>query len=107
MTFLGPALDAGSTDLYGATKGEHWGQRMLRRLLLAALVMATGLPVAAAAAPAAAETPPPRYGPPEWLPLRSAASVGCTFQNCSGTNGRYHPYWAIDFLDPQREPGHD
>jgi Peptidase family M23/PASTA domain len=34
--------------------------------------------------------------PPEWLPFRDSAQVGCVLNNC----GDYHGYWAIDFGAP-------
>jgi len=47
-----------------------------------------------------------QYSPPEWLPLRSPARVGCVRTNCIGDDGKpYHGYWAVDFLDPDRIVG--
>ncbi|MFP5317677.1 MAG: FG-GAP-like repeat-containing protein [Acidimicrobiia bacterium] len=45
---------------------------------------------------------PGQYGPPEWLPLRNPAYVGCVRTNCAGP---YHGEWAIDFIDPESTPG--
>lgn len=53
--------------------------------------------------PAAPEAAGPGdYSAPTWLPLRANASIGCTYADCSGG---YHPYWALDFLDPANAAG--
>src|SRR5262245_4259804 len=46
-----------------------------------------------------------QYSPPEWLPLRSPATVGCVNTNCTIDGAPYHNYWAIDLLDPNNQPG--
>ena len=48
---------------------------------------------------------PGQYGPPEWLPLRNPADIGCVRTNCTFSGEPYHGDWAIDFLDPANQPG--
>lgn len=39
---------------------------------------------------------------PEWLPLRSPATIGCVLNNCD--NGTYHGYWALDLAGAPGDP---
>jgi murein DD-endopeptidase MepM/ murein hydrolase activator NlpD len=47
------------------------------------------------------------YSAPEWLPVRSAAKVGCVRFTAGGPcGGSYHGYWALDLLGSSGVPIH-
>jgi hypothetical protein len=79
--------------------------RALRAAAVATLALGTviaGLTAPSTAAPATwtpdASHP---YSDPVWFPLRSPATVSCTYRNCAGP---YHAYWALDLVGDLGDP---
>ena len=80
---------------------------LLLFVLLAAALAMSLLPAVTPPANAVATKAAHPYSHPMYSPMRAESTIGCVNRNCpTYVNGDgWHNYWAIDFYDPEHEPG--